>query len=229
MLKLNGRRDNRRGFFKRAAGLAAGLGVWGASARGCPWCSSDPDDPLASLPRSVWNNARQNGLVMIRHPAPRQFSSHAQLVSDREPGERLVVMGQVFGPDRRTPAAGVTLHAYNTDAAGYYGENRAEYPPRIYGWMRTGADGRFDLQTIHPGHYPAMQVPAHIHFAAWGAGFPPQWVDELQFAGDRYLTAVMLEQDATLGPFRRIQPLVRDGDIVHCAFRFRLQRESNFH
>ncbi|MGO9255614.1 MAG: hypothetical protein ACLQU1_04835 [Bryobacteraceae bacterium] len=223
MLERDGRRDNRRGFFRRAAGLAAGLGVWGASARG-----SDGEDPLASVPRSVWSNARRNGLVMIRHPAPRQLSSHAQLVSDREPGERLIVTGQVFAPDGRTPAAGVTIHAYNTDAAGYYGENRAEYPPRIYGWMRTGTDGRFDLRTIHPGHYPTMQVPAHIHFAAWGAGYPPQWVDELQFAGDRYLTAAMLEQDAALGAFRRIQPLVRDGDTLRCAFRFRLQRESNF-
>jgi hypothetical protein len=39
----------------------------------------------------------------------------------------------------------------------------------------------------------------------------------------------MLEQYAALGPFRRIQPLLRDGDNLRCAFRFRLQPESNFH
>ncbi|HTX34020.1 MAG TPA: hypothetical protein VME43_03330 [Bryobacteraceae bacterium] len=62
-----------------------------------------------------------------------------------------------------------------------------------------------------------------------GAGYPPQWFDELQFAGDSYLTAADLEQDAALGPSRRIQALLRDGGRLHCDLRLRLRTMSNLH
>ena len=112
--------------------------------------------------------------------------------------------GRVFAPDGRTAAPGVTVYAYNTDREGYYGANRREYPPRICGWMQTDAGGRYDLRTIHPGCYPGMRVPAHIHFELWGAGYPPQWTEELKFAGERYLTPDAVAQDARLGEFRAI-------------------------
>jgi protocatechuate 3,4-dioxygenase beta subunit len=63
----------------------------------------------------------------------------------------------------------VTVYAYNTDAEGYYGENRAEYPPRLHGRMKTDGDGRFELRIL-PGTYPEMRVPAHIQSSLWGAG-----------------------------------------------------------
>jgi protocatechuate 3,4-dioxygenase beta subunit len=91
---------------------------------------------------------------MIRHPAPAGTTSHATLVKPGEPGDPLAVTGQVFAPNGKTPAAGVTVYAYNTDAQGYYGENRTGYPPRIYGWMKSDAAGRFDLATIRPGTIP---------------------------------------------------------------------------
>jgi protocatechuate 3,4-dioxygenase, beta subunit len=113
------------------------------------------DDPFDSLPATVWRNARGNGLVMIHHPTPALLSSRTQIARDNEPGDRLVVEGQVFAPDGRTPAPGVTVYAYNTERQGYYGTNRKEYPPRIYGWMTTSPAGRFELLTVRPGNaYP---------------------------------------------------------------------------
>jgi protocatechuate 3,4-dioxygenase beta subunit len=91
------------------------------------------------------------------------------------------------------------VYAYNTDAQGYYGENQKEYPPRIYGWMKTDTAGRFESHTIHPGNYPGMQVPAHIHFELWGAGYPLQWTAELKFHCDRYITSTMLADDERKG------------------------------
>lgn len=124
---------------------------------------------------------------------------------------------------------GVTVYAYNTGTQGYYGENRAEYPPRLYGWMKTDAGGRFELRTILPGSYPGMRVPAHIHFSFWGAGYPLQWVDELRFEGGRYITPAMLSQDAEAGESRTIRRLARGEDgVLHCGHRIRLQRRSNF-
>lgn len=187
------------------------------------------DDPFTSLPPDVWRNSRRNGLVMIRHPAPANITWQAKIIPPGEPGEPLVVDGQVFAPDGKTPAPGVTVYAYNTDAQGFYGENHKEYPPRLYGWMKTGNLGRFELHTIKPGRYPGMHVPAHIHFSLWGAGYPPQWVDELRFEGDSYLTPAMIADDKGRGEFATIRPLARSSDgVLHCSFHIRLRSESNF-
>src|ERR1039458_8660758 len=78
-------------------------------------------------------------------------------------------------------------HTFTSDLD-TYGENRTEYPPRIYGWMKTNAAGGFELRTIHPGCYPGMRVPAHVHFVLWGGGYPLQWTEELKFEGGRYIT-----------------------------------------
>lgn len=207
-------------------GLLKGLGAFGgvlAAARG-----ATSDDPFDALPPGAWRNARWNGLLMLRHPAPAGTSSHAKTTQAGEPGDPLVVNGQVFAPDGKTPAAGVTVYAYNTDMHGYYGEDHKEYPPRIYGWMKTDDAGGFELLTIKPGRYPDMHVPAHIHFSVWGGGCPPQWVNELRFEGDSYLTSDMIAEDKVRGPFATIQPLTRTAEGLHCSFRIRLQRESNF-
>jgi protocatechuate 3,4-dioxygenase beta subunit len=204
-----------------------GIGVFGALITAAR--AATGDDPFDALPPAVWRNARRNGLVMIRHPAPPGITSHVRIAQRSESGEPLVVNGQVFAPDGKTPAPDVTVYAYNTDSQGYYGENHTEYPPRLYGWMKTDDRGRFELFTIKPGRYPGMHVPAHIHFALWGGGYPPQWVDELRFEGDSYLTAAMIAEDKTRGAFATIRPLIRSADgVLHCSFRIRLQRVSNF-
>jgi len=187
------------------------------------------EEPFDSLEPSVWRNARQNGLVMIHHPTPAHMSSRVQIVSNDEPGETLVVSGQVFAPDSRTPVPGIIVYAYNTDSQGYYGENKTEYPPRLFGWMKTDDSGRFELRTIRPASYPGMQVPAHIHFTLWGNKYPLQWVDELRFEGDRYITPAMLAEDAQRGEFHLIQRVTRGEDgVLLCSLKIRVQGESNF-
>jgi protocatechuate 3,4-dioxygenase beta subunit len=220
---MSHRHGSRRDFLMTvAAAAAAGLIAH-------PVAAQDPEDPFTGLSAELLRNARTNGLIMIHRPAPRALSPRADIVKGNEPGERLVVSGQVFAPDGRTPAAGVTIYAYNTDADGYYGENRAEYPPRIYGWMKTDAGGRFELHTIRPGRYPGMHVPAHIHFVAWGGGYPLQGGQELNFAGDSYLTPAMQTEDEARGIFRHIQPLAREADGAwHCRYNMKLQSTTTF-
>jgi len=187
-------------------------------------------EPFDSLPASVWQNARRNGLIMIHRPTPSHLSRRTQIAANDEPGDPLIVAGQVFAPDGLVPAPGVTVYAYNTDAQGYYGENQKEYPPRIYGWMKTDAEGRFELRTIRPGCYPGMQVPAHIHFVLWEGGYPLQWTEQLEFEGDRYITRDALAKDALRGDFNTIQRLNRaEHDVLHCSIKIKLQRETNFH
>ena len=191
---------------------------------------SGDDDPFDALPASVWKDPVTNGLVMIRHPAPAGITSETSLIKPGERGERLTIDGRAFAPDGRTPVPGLTVYAYNTDADGYYGERKAFYPPRIYGWVKTDGAGRFRMHTIRPGHYPKMQVPAHVHFAAWGAGYPPQGNTGLQLAGDEYLTPQMMAEDARLGTFHEIRELKREADgSWWCDFQFRVQKETTFH
>jgi protocatechuate 3,4-dioxygenase beta subunit len=188
------------------------------------------EEPLDTLPDSAWKNARRNGLIMLHRPTPAEMSWRARIASAGEPGEPLVVDGQVFAPNGRSPAPGVTVYAYNTDAQGYYGANHTEYPPRLYGWMKSDSAGRFQLQTIRPGHYPGMHVASHIHFILWGGGYPVQWVNELRFTGDPYLTPEAIKEDEAKGDFQAIQRLIRAFDGVwHCSFKLKLATESTYH
>lgn len=216
---------SRRGFLRNAtrAGMVIGSLAHDASA-------SDDRDPFDALPKSAWERARNNGLIMIHRPAPANLSSRTSIVRHDEPGQPLMIEGQVFAPDGTKPVEGATVYAYNTDAQGYYGVDHKEYPPRLYGWMKTDAEGRFDLRTILPGHYPGMHVPAHVHFTVWGAGYPPQWVEELRFEGDQYITPEMLAKAKGSGEFSSIRPLTRTEDkVLHCRFKIRLQNNTNFH
>jgi protocatechuate 3,4-dioxygenase beta subunit len=117
-----------------------------------------------------------------------------------EPGEPLRVSGTVYRADGVTPAAGVILFAYHTDAAGYYARERGA-DPRLRGWMRTGKDGRYAFTTIRPGPYPNSRAPAHIHTELWGEGVPPQYGPELLFADDARVPEAERQKSAALGRF----------------------------
>ena len=83
------------------------------------------------------------------------------IISDKEPGEPLIVSGTIFAPDGQKPLEGITLYVYQTDTTGVYstsgagGDNRNT---RIHGVMRTGPDGRYEFRTIRPASYPGTQT-----------------------------------------------------------------------
>ena len=145
-----------------------------------------------------------------------------------EPGERLVVTGQVFGPDGATPVAGVIVYAYQTDANGEY-RNDVNRVARLHGWAKTDPQGRYEFQTIRPGAYPGRTIAAHIHFHVYGAGYPLQWTEELLFAGDKFLKPAELEHSAALGKFANVQALSKDKDgVLHCTFNQRVSSKTNY-
>jgi len=153
----------------------------------------------------------------------------AIIVPAGEPGDPLVVSGHVFAPNGQHTVAGVVVYAYNTDKDGYYSPDGKVGHPRIKGYMKTDAEGRFELHTVRPGRYPGMHIPAHVHFNLWGAGYPVQWMEELRFAGDSYLTEAMKNESQALGKFRKIRPLSGDKDgVYHCEINLRLQEKSNY-
>ena len=86
--------------------------------------------------------------------APPEVSSVGVIAGANEPGQRLVITGTVYAPDGVTPAPGVIVYAYQTDAGGEY-HNDAQRVARLHGWAKSDAQGHFEFRTIHPGAYPA--------------------------------------------------------------------------
>ena len=117
----------------------------------------------------------------------------ATIPPEGESGERLLLEGAVYWPDGTTPAAGVVLYAYHTNAEGRYptrGDETgwAQRHGNLRGWVLTDARGRYRFETIRPGTYPGGNGPAHVHLIVKEPGRPPYYIDEVVFADDLAVT-----------------------------------------
>jgi protocatechuate 3,4-dioxygenase beta subunit len=115
------------------------------------------------------------------------------LVPPDEPGEPLIVSGTVRDTDGK-PVAGALIYVFHADAKGYYAPARAMDEPnaRLFGYMKTGADGRYEFRTIRPGGYPKQPIPQHIHMLVTAAGHRDhrcRSTCQLVFADDPRMTA----------------------------------------
>jgi protocatechuate 3,4-dioxygenase, beta subunit len=148
------------------------------------------------------------------------------ITSSDEPGEPLIVSGTVYKPDGKTPAAGITVYVYHTDAEGYYrkGSNSSSNP-RLNGTMITNAEGKYEFRTIKPGNYPGGGVPAHVHYVLSGKGYEKQY-EEVMFEGDPYLSERVRANAAKDGTFATARPLTRDKDGVwRCVRDVKLEKK----
>lgn len=203
------RSEDRRTFIKRAAFVAAtlpaaALGAWALKS----------DQVHGQTTAQNWQGAAD---------APANVSWRTVITQAAEPGEPLLMSGRIFQPDGVTPAPGVLLFVYHTDATGYYNQPN-KLPARLRGWMRTGADGRYEFRTIKPAPYPRREFPAHIHLTLSAPGFPEHWIDDYWFAGDPLITPA---QRATLtgrGGFNSIVKLTRTDGVWHGQRDMRLER-----
>lgn len=162
---------------------------------------------------------------------PSQLGSTGRIAPATEPGTPLIISGTVLAPDGKTSLAGVVVYAYHTDNNGYYrrvgesGEAGAN-EPRLRGWVKTDANGRFEFATIKPAPYANREVPAHIHIHAWGAGYPRQWF-ELEFQGDPLLPKQHFTDNTA--DFLYIIPLKPDSrGLLHGSITLQMRQNSNF-
>ncbi|HSO73760.1 MAG TPA: protocatechuate 3,4-dioxygenase [Blastocatellia bacterium] len=132
---------------------------------------------------TAWLNPMAQAPTIAEKGAP----SRITIAAKEEPGERLIVAGRVFSTDGVTGMAAASVYVYHTDVKGYYtpgaNDNRN---PRLRGYMRTDAQGRYEFSTIKPGSYPNNSVPAHIHYVVTAAGYNER-VFEIVFEGDPFL------------------------------------------
>lgn len=132
--------------------------------------------------------------------------STISLCSDNEPGERMVIGGTVYEADEVTPAKGAIVYMYQTDARGVYSnEEENSGRPTLRGYLRTDSDGRYEIHSIKPGHYPHVNAAAHLHVHVWSPD-QPEYEDLFQFYDDRLICdADRAKADAEPGGFGLIK------------------------
>jgi protocatechuate 3,4-dioxygenase beta subunit len=151
----------------------------------------------------------------------------ATIATAAEPGERLVVRGVLYGPDGRTPARGVRMSVYHTDSEGYYSRPTSDpRRARLRGTLVTGADGRYELKTILPGHYPDATIERHIHVHLAPPDLPEHWVASFMFEGDPKLSARDVDASRSAGSFRYVIAATPGaGGVLQATRDFRIDAE----
>ncbi len=123
---------------------------------------------------------------------PEKLSAETTIAAPEEPGERLTISGTIYQKDGKTPAAGVILYVYHTDAEGNYSpaknQTQAVRHGHLRGWVKTGSDGKYIFHTILPASYPNSKISKHIHPTIKEPGLTPYYIDEYLFEGDPFLT-----------------------------------------
>lgn len=158
--------------------------------------------------------------------AEKDAPSKITIAAKEEPGERLIVTGQVFGPDGKTPLAGASVYVYHTDAKGVYtpeaNDNRNS---RLRGYMRTDAQGRYEYSTIKPAPYPNNRIVAHIHYVVSAPGYKER-VFEIVFEGDPFIDDRLRADAAKEESVFSIRTLTRDQQgIWRCAQDVKMRKQ----
>lgn len=149
-----------------------------------------------------------------------------RLVAADESGKPLEVTGTIRDGEGK-PIAGALLEIYHADDDGNYtkekGKLMSESHSRIFGYIRTGSDGRFEFKTILPGYYPrrdrvegdAAFIPKHIHINVTASAFPNRRL-QMVFADDPRMTAHWHEWAKKNG-HPVVNATTAEGGIIRCT------------
>lgn len=143
---------------------------------------------------------------------PDAVSWRTRLSSDKDQAERILVSGTVYKSDAKTPAPDTLIYLYHTDVRGIYGRSGEHPHGRYRGWMLTGADGRYEFESIRPASYPNTTISAHIHMTITGIDKREDWIDSILFEGDRFITD--RERIPQRGGFDPILKLTKDSSGI---------------
>jgi protocatechuate 3,4-dioxygenase beta subunit len=146
--------------------------------------------------------------------APEKLSWKTVIPPENEPGEPLIITGRVFKADGKTPAEGMVLWVYHTDRTGYYNEKDDASHPRLKGWMKIGADGKYEFRTIRPGAYPHRTTPAHIHAHVYAPEYSERSIPDFWFKDDPRINENELKLQAQQGAHPVIVEVKRGSDGV---------------
>jgi len=128
------------------------------------------------------------------------------LAGENEPGERLILSGQVRNLDCSELIQNTVVDAWHANDAGQY--DNAGF--NLRGITYSNSQGFYVFETILPGHYPNAGSfrPSHIHIKITPPGFDTL-TTQLYFEGDEYIPGDAAAS-ITSGPYdatHRIIPL----------------------
>ncbi|MFN0085816.1 MAG: intradiol ring-cleavage dioxygenase [Blastocatellia bacterium] len=133
-----------------------------------------------------------DGCELMYEAMPKTLGWETTIGGANEPGEPMEISGTIYQADGKTPAAGVILYVYQTNAAGVYaaapGQTAARRHGALRGWMKTDAAGRYRFRSIRPAAYPGRTDPAHIHPTIKEPDKNEYYIDEYRFDDDPLLT-----------------------------------------
>jgi protocatechuate 3,4-dioxygenase beta subunit len=115
------------------------------------------------------------------------------IATDTIPGKKIKVNGTVKNAEGK-PIADALVYLYHTDASGWYAADAPHVSmnegdmrhARLFGYVKTDKDGKFELHTIKPSGYPQSDLPAHIHVHIDANGYQ-SLVTEFLFDDDERL------------------------------------------
>jgi protocatechuate 3,4-dioxygenase beta subunit len=155
-----------------------------------------------------------DGCELLFEGMPKDLEWRTTIPAQGEPGEPMEIRGVIYQKDGRTPAPGVILYVYHTDATGHYspapGQTQGRRDGHLRGWMKTDPQGRYEFRTIRPAPYPSRDNPAHVHVVVKEPGKNEYYLDEYVFDDDPLLT-----------PERRGKLENRGGSGIVAVFRNR--------
>jgi protocatechuate 3,4-dioxygenase beta subunit len=116
-----------------------------------------------------------------------------------EPGKKIVVKATVKNKEGK-PVPNALVYLYQTDSKGWYaadaphvtGNEGDTRHARLFGYVKTNANGNFEMHTVKPSGYPQSDLPAHIHIHIWANGYNTS-VTELLFDDDERLKGSIRE------------------------------------
>lgn len=187
----------------------------------------------------------------LYRPGAPKVESPARLMRVEEPGERLVLKGQVLDQSGRG-VANAEVDVWQSNASGAYAEDDPEQPD--WNFRRrviADAEGRYEIETVVPGCYEIGDLsgmacgdmmrrlgrhgmrPGHIHFKLSGIGVKPM-TSMLYFKGDPWLdddSIFSVREDVTIEPVHHddaaeIAARGFDGPFLTGGFDFRVEREG---
>lgn len=152
--------------------------------------------------------------------APEEVSWQTVLADESETGERIRIRGTLYHSDGKTPAEGVILYVYHTNSKGIYEVRGDETGTgtihgHFRGWMKTDKEGKYQFESIRPGHYPTHDTePAHIHYVLEGIGLEEHWVANVWFADDPRVNEEQLARLQRVGGHSNVVELKMTEDGV---------------
>ncbi len=137
--------------------------------------NSKNDEARTMLKRLLADNyglAREESLRLRQVVRQHTHLSTDVLVPPNEPGEPLVISGAIRDAENR-PISQALIYVIQAGAKGLYTPARAmdESNARLFGYMKTDDEGRYEFRTIRPGGYAGAPIPQHIHMLVTAPGY----------------------------------------------------------